>query len=61
MAVSPWHERVMNDSLNRLTRWLCGSFSNQQQAFTTEGARLLRMLPGAGGGAWEKTFEAMAV
>ena len=23
----------MNDSLNRLTRWLCGSFSNQQQAF----------------------------
>ena len=23
----------MNDSLNRLTRWLCGSFNNQQQAF----------------------------
>ena len=23
----------MTDSLNRLTRWLCGSFSNQQQAF----------------------------
>ena len=33
MAASLGLERVMTDSLNRLTRWLCGSFSNQQQAF----------------------------